>query len=238
MPAKILLPLALMCLLAGCNMPAVAPKPPAFQDSTVTVRDWDGVAQQIADEMAARGLLPDPANPQSATQPRYPYYINVAAPDSPFLHEVSEQLQSEILHRGGTVTLSPVGAMAINLDVDVVRWGGRRYPGGLGTITGLATGTGILLANNGPLSPAAGFGVATGAGIVADAIFAATPRTNVEAVWQASAMMGDRLVFDIRRPIYVGEQDVPLHKSNTRLDAMSSPGAPATILPVRLRYDP
>lgn len=238
MPAKHLLPLALTCFLMGCNMPAVAPKAPAFQDSAVTVRDWDSVAQQIADEMVQRGLLPGPLNPQSPTPPRYPYYVNVTAPDSPFLNEVSQALQSEILHRGGTVTVSPVGAMVLNLDVDVIQWGGNRYPGGLGTLTGLAAGTGILLGNAGPLSPAAGFGIAAGAGIAADAIVAMTPHTNVEAVWQASALMGDKLVFDIRRPIYIDAQDVPLHRSNTRLNVMSSPGAPVTAVPVPLRYDP
>ncbi len=219
-------------------MPAVAPKPAAFQDSVVTERDWDGVANKIADEMALRGLLPDPLNPQSASQPRYAYYINLVAPDSPFLHEVRQELQSEILHRGGTVTISPVGAMVINLDVDVVRWSGHRTPGGLATVAGLAAGTGILLANAGPLSPAAGFGIATGAGLAADLLAAATPHTNVEAVWQASAIMGDKLLFDIRRPIYISAGDIPLHNSNTHLSAMSSPGASLAAPLVRLRYDP
>lgn len=220
-------------------MPAVAPKAPAFQDSAVTVRDWDGVAQQIADEMVGRGLLPNPLVPQAPPPPPYSYYIALSAPDSPFLHEVQAELQSEILHRGGIVTTSPVGAMIINLDVDVLRWGGpHRYPGGLLTVGGLAAGTGILLANAAPLSPAAGFGVAAGAGLAADLLVAATPRTNVEAVWQATILMGDKLMLDIRHPIYVGEWDIPLHASRTRLTAQSSPGAALTATPVRLRYDP
>jgi hypothetical protein len=162
----------------------------------------------------------------------------VNAPDSLFLHEVHEALQSEILHRGGTVKLSPVGAMLINLDVDVVRWRGHRYPGGLATLAGLAAGTGFLLAGNAPLTPAAAFGAVAGAGIATDAILALTPQTNVEAVWQASAMIGDELVFDIRRPIYISPGDMPLHGSRTRLSPLSSPGAPITAAPVRMRYDP
>ena len=238
-PVRGLLPLLLSCVaLAACNMPAVAPKPPAFQDSAVTVRDWDGVAQQIADGMSRRGLLPNPLGPQPAP-PEYPYYISVNAADSRFLHEVHEALQSEILHRGGSVTVSPVGAMVINLDVDIVHWNGaHRYPGGLATLAGLATGTGLLLAENGPLSPAAQFGVAAGTGLALDLVAAATPHTNVEAVWQASALMGDKLVFDIRRPIYIDRNDIPLHGSFTRLGAMSSPGVPPAATPVRLRYDP
>jgi hypothetical protein len=219
-------------------MPAVTPKPPAFQDSVVTVRDWDAVAISIAEEMTLRGLLPNPFNPLSASQPRSAYYIDLDAPDSAFLREVRQALRNEILHRGGTVTVSPVGAVVINLDVDVVRWNGHRTPGGRGTITGLTAGTGILLANAGPLSPAAGFGIATGAGMAADLLAAVTPRTNVEAVWQASAIMGDKLLFDIRRPLYIDAGDIPLHYSNTHLSEMSSPGAPLVAPLVRLRYDP
>ncbi len=238
MRARCLPPVLLLCLLANCSMPAVALKPPAFQDSVVTVRDWRGVADQIANEMVIRGLLPDPPNPQAASQPRYADYINIVAPDSAFLHEVAAQLQSKILHRGGTITVSPVGATVINLDVDVIRWSGHRFPGGGGTIAGLAAGTGVLLANGGPLSSAEGFGIATGVGMAADLVAAITPRTNVEAVWQASVLVGDKLVLDIRRPIYINPGDIPLHASNTHLSAMSSPGAPLTSPPVRLRYDP
>lgn len=202
------------------------------------MRDWDSVAQQIVTEMAQRGLLPDPVNPQTVMVARYPYYISLSAPDSLFLHEVRSALQSEILHRGGTVKLSPAGAMLINLDVDIVRWGGRRYPGGLATLAGLAAGAGFLLAGNGPLTPAAAFGVAAGAGIATDAILALTPQTNVEAVWQASAVIGDELKFDIRRPIYISAADIPLHGSRTRLSPLSSPGAAISATPVRMRYDP
>ena len=59
-----LLPLlAATCLLASCNQPAVTPKPPAFQNSENTVRDWNNVAHRIADRMAELGYLPDPLHP-------------------------------------------------------------------------------------------------------------------------------------------------------------------------------
>jgi len=230
---------AIACLFCGCTRPAVTPKPPGFQDKANSVRDWDDVARQIADGMMQRGLLPDPLRPQSATPFRYPYYINLSAPDSPFLHQVREALRGDILASGGTVALSPVGAMVVNLDVDVLRWGGPHRPaGGANTILGLAAGTGILLANAAPISPAGGFGIAAGTGLALDALYALSPHTNVEAVWQASVMMGDRLAFDIRRPIYVGERDVALYASSTRLSPMSSPGTATAVPPVRLRYDP
>jgi hypothetical protein len=238
MTARVLLLLPLLGFLANCTEPAVMPKAPAFQDSAVTARDWATVAAEIADEMAARGLLPNPLAAHPAPPPAYAYYVRVAAPDSRFLHAVARDLQSEILHRGGTVTVSPVGAMVINLDVDVVRWSGEHYPGGTGTIAGLAAGTGILLANAAPLTPAAGFGIVSGAGIVSDLLAATTPHTNVEAVWQASAILGDRLAFDITRPIYVGAGDAPLYTSKLHLAAMASPGERNTAPVVRLRYAP
>ena len=73
--------LGLAGLLIGCNQPAVMLKPPAFQSSENTIRDWHDIAQRIASGMEAMGLLPSggPA-PDMATAWR-PIFVRVQAPD-------------------------------------------------------------------------------------------------------------------------------------------------------------
>jgi hypothetical protein len=227
--------------MAGCSQPAVAPKAPAFQESAVTVRDWDTAAQHIAAELTAHGFLPDPLNPQSLPVPaqRYPLFVQVIAPDSTFLREMREALQSEILRRGGILSRSPASAMVVNLDVDVIRWGARdRNPGGFATAAGLATGTGILLANAAPLTPAAGFGIAVGAGLAADVLLSLTPSTDTEAVWEASILSQDQVLLDVRAPLYIPASDSRLYWSRTRLSPTVSLKPPTTTYAKNLHYVP
>ena len=240
---KILPPLAAVCFLGACSQPAVAPKELAFQENENTARDWNVVARRIADLMTQRGLLPPPVYLQSAASAQPAsygrFFINVEAPGSTFLHEVQVGLQSEILARGGTVSRSPADADVINLDVDVVRWGPRNTgPGGVGTLTGLATGAGILLGSNGPYTPAAAFGIAAGAGIAADAIASTVPDTNVEAVWEASILKGGDVLMDVHEPVYVGRHDARLYESDTHTGAMESDTSRVGGVPVRLSYAP
>lgn len=240
-PTYHLAALAAVCIIAGCTRPAVEAKQPGFQPSEDSLRDWNVVAQQVAAQMTQRGLLADPTLPQPQTAPPVPslYYINVIAPGSTFLHEVRQALQGEIIRRGGVVARSPVGAVVVNLDIDVVAWGvPQRGTGGLGTLVGLATGTGILLANDGRLSPAAGFGIAAGAGIAADVIGSMAPMTNVEGMWEATILKDDQVVMDARAPIYINPNDVALYGSRTRFSPMTSFQPIVATAAVRLRYDP
>ncbi|MEJ0016667.1 MAG: hypothetical protein WDN25_08885 [Acetobacteraceae bacterium] len=205
----------LICLLASaaCTRPAVTPKPPGFQDQADALRDWMKVAGHIADDMTRYGFLPDPAS-QAAfpTANGAPYYIYVSNEKSPFLHEVAQSLKAEILRRGGAVARSPVGAAAINLDLSLVRWPPRRGPPtGAATAAGLAAGTALLLANQAPLTPAAGFGLLAGAGLLVDAALALTPNTDTEIAWEASILSGDRIVFSVRYPMYIANADRDLY---------------------------
>src|ERR1700760_4127904 len=93
---------AIVGLLAGCNQPAVTPKPPAFQSSENTVRDWNDVADGIAARLTASGLLAPAAQPGPAGQPiTRPVFIHVQAPDSAFIQQVAARLESDLL-QGGT----------------------------------------------------------------------------------------------------------------------------------------
>jgi len=194
-------------LTSGCTRPAVAPEAPALQKQAWALRDWQDVARQIATDMQRDGFLPSLTRPE-LPPPRVPYFIKVRTADSKFLHEVGESLKSEILARGGAVASTAYGAAEIDLDVDVVHWPARhRAPDAIGTEMGLASGTGVLLANAAPLTPAEGFGLLAGAGLVSDLLRTMTPTTDTEIAWGASITMGNRVVFEVRYPMYVGDHD-------------------------------
>ena len=196
---------------SACTRPAVAPKPLAFQQSADALRDWQAVAKQIALDMQRDGFLPGRLQ-SSAAAPRQPYYIHVATARSQFLHEVAQSLKGEVLAHGGAVARTPFGAAEIDLDVDVVRWPPRdRVPDGTGTLTGLASGAAVVLANQSPLTPAAGFGLLAGAGILADVLRTMTPNTDTEIAWGAAITIGNQVVFDVRYPMYVADGDTDLY---------------------------
>ncbi len=156
------------------------------------------------------------------------------------LEEVRDALEHDILALGGNVSTVPEGAIVINLDVDVVQWNSWLQPhdGPIGTAAGLAVGTGALLANGGPYSPAAAFGMATGAGIALDLLKAMTPDTNVEAVWKASIYKDGALLMEERAPVYIPADDAYLVASRTHLSPVESlePRTLATV--TKLRYAP
>ncbi len=115
---------------------------------------------------------------------------------------------------GGSIAATQPGAAVITLDVDVVHWQpGPRAPDGLGTELGLASGTAVVLANQAPLTPAAGFGLLAGAGVVSDLLRTMTPNTNTEIAWGASIAENNRVVFDVRYPMYIHPGDVDLYVS-------------------------
>lgn len=203
--------LAAAGLTGGCTRPAVALNPPGFQKEAYALRDWEDVAQHIANDMQHDGFLPNPIQP-NAPPPRWAYYVNVTTPHSQFLREVADSLKGDILARGGAVSSTPFNAAEIDLNVDVVRWPARhRAPDGVATAAGLASGTGVLVANADPITPAGAFGVLAGAGIAADLIREMVPNTDTEVAWGASITMGNRVVFDVRYPMYIGDDDVALY---------------------------
>lgn len=251
MPSRLTLSLlAATCLLAGCNQPAVTPKPPAFQDSENTVRDWDQVATRIADGMAAQGYLPTPVQPGAVAPAtpspvfiQRPVFIRLQAPDSAFVRSVAESLRTEVLQRGGTLARTPAEATVVNLDVDFIRWGPRDKPPGLtGTLASALAVPGTVIGASLPMSTwtaadAAAF-TAFGLGAFTDALVAMTPTMNAEAIWQASIVTPARVEMMLRAPIYIRAPDIPLYAKATSLTPMDSWSSTAS-LPARvIRYDP
>jgi hypothetical protein len=210
--------LAATCLLASCNQPAVTPKPPAFQNSENTVRDWNNVAHQIADRMAELGYLPDAMHPPApGAPPPWPIFIREQAPDSAFIHAVAGELTATVLRRGGTIARTPAGATVVNLDVDFVRWGPRDKPPGLTTT----------------LLP---FLLVPGPG--SDLIVATTATMNAEAIWQASIITPDRVMMALQKPVYIRAPDIPLYAKAMTLTPLPSWADTAPLSARVIRYDP
>jgi hypothetical protein len=232
-------------LLVGCNQPAVTPKAFAFQSSENTIRDWNDVAREIASGMAARSLLPSQGQPGApiTTTPPKPIFVRVQAPDSAFVREVADELESDILGAGGTVARSPAGATVVNLDVNFVRWGPRdKPPGLLGTASGLLAVPAIVTSASAPLSTWAAADAASyaavGVGVLADLAIAITPTMNAEAVWAATIVTDDQVVMKLEKPIYIRADDIPLYAKSASLSPMPSW---SDIPPLRMRtirYDP
>jgi hypothetical protein len=251
--------LALLCgSVVGCNQPAVSLKPPAFQSSENTVRDWNDIAHRIAAELTALGLappLPTPGNAQVSptplgravweTSPPRPVFVRVQAPDSAFVRQVAATLEDDILRRGGIVARTPAGATVVNLDVDFIRWGPRDKPPGL-TFTSLgafAGVPGIVFGDNMPMSTWAlgdtGIWASLGYGVLFDTLLAMYPTMNAEAVWKATIVTDDRVVMDLQAPVYIRAKDIPLYAKSTALTPVASWSNPAAPLSERrLPYDP
>jgi hypothetical protein len=231
--------------LGACNQPAVTLKPPAFQSSENTVRDWNDVASTIASGMAEHALLPP--GPPAPAPPGYaskPVFVRVQAPGSAFIRQVATELEADILARGGTVARTPAGATVVNLDVDFVTWSPRDKPPGLvGTTAAVATIPGTVIGASQPMNEwtaanAAGLS-AVGVGAAADTIVALTPTSNAEAIWQASIVTGDQVVMQLQQPIYVRDRDIPLYTKTLTLAPVASWGdATAALVPRPLRLDP
>jgi hypothetical protein len=237
--------LAALCLLGGCNQPAVSLKPPAFQNSENTVRDWNDVAHQIAEEMTVRGLLPAPiTTPGQRAAPVKPVFVRAQAPGSAFIRQVETELEADILLRGGTVARTPAGATVVNLDVDFVKWSPRdKPPGLLGTTAAVAAAPGAVIGASVPISgwalaDTAGFS-GLGLGVAADTIIALTPTSNSEAIWEASVVTDNQVVMRLQQPVYVRDRDIPLYTKTTTLGAVASwsDGASA-LVPRSLRLVP
>jgi hypothetical protein len=239
--------IALSGALVGCNQPAVTLKPPAFQSSENTTRDWNDIAHKIASEMAWRGLAP--ANGSEELQdgslpPPKPIFIRAQAIDSSFIRQVADELEADILRRGGVVARSPAGATVVNLDVNFIQWGPRDKPPGLaGTTLGILAIPPIVIGASLPMSTwtaaTAGAFTALGVGAFLDGVIALTPTMNAEAVWQATIVTDDRLVMKIQEPVYIRSPDIPLYAKDTTVGPVSSWGSSnRSLRPRTIRYDP
>jgi len=235
--------MAIASWLGGCNQPAVSLKPPAFQSSENTIRDWTDVARAVADGMAGQGLLPVAVPGQTVIWPSpRVFFVRVQAPDSTFLRMVGDELEREILRRGGVIARMPTGATVVNLDVDFVQWGPRDKPPGL-----LATGAGVLtipaavIGASQPMSAWTAAGAAgvtaVGVGVLSDTVLAMTPTMNAEAIWKATLLEDNRVVMRLQQPIYIRSNDIPLYAKANTLSPISSDRANSTLQPRTLRYD-
>jgi hypothetical protein len=237
--------LTALCLLSACNQPAVTLKPPAFQSSENTVRDWNDVAHAIAAGMAARALLPPgPLPPAPRGYSTKPVFVRVQARGSAFVDQVARELEADVLARGGTVARTPAGATVVNLDVDFVKWSPRDKPPGLfGLAAGVATVPGIVIGASQPMSTwtaadAASFS-AVGVGLAADTLIALTPTSNAEAIWEASIVTGDQVVMRLQQPVYVRDRDIPLYTKTANLTPVASwSDENAALAPRSLRLAP
>jgi hypothetical protein len=230
------------CVLAGCNQPAVTPKPPAFQSSENTVRDWNDVAHRISGGMASLGLVPSIGQPEPAT-PARPVYIRVQAPDSAFVQQVANELESDILQRGGVIARTPSDATVVNLDVNFVRWGPRdKAPGPAALITSLYALPAAVIVPSLPMSTWVAADAAAfswfGLAAVTDLAIALTPTMNAEAVWAATIVTNDRTVMKLQEPIYIRAPDIALYAKATTLSPVASWGRTAPLRPRTIRYDP
>ncbi len=205
------LTVSVTCLIAGCNQPAVTLKAPAFQSSENTVRDWNDVAYSISSEMAARSLVPPypTEQPQAVNMPPpKAVFIHPQAINSAFIRHVADELEADILRRGGPVARSSDGATVVNLDVNFIRWGPRdKPPGLLGATLGLLAIPPIVIGASMPMSTwtavGAGAFTALSVGVLADGLVAMTPTMNAEAVWQAPIVTNDRVVMKLQEPVYI-----------------------------------
>ena len=232
-------------LLSACNQPAVSLKAPAFQDSENTLRDWDAVAHRITAEMAASGLLTVPATPQTPTPPPpRPIYVRVQAPDSAFLQEVAGEIEADVLRRGGTVSRSVPDATVVNLGVSFVQWSPRdKPPGPLGAGLAALAINGLVIADLGqPYSYAGALtaaGVTAGAvGVAADIAVALAPRSNTEAVWEATIVSAESVLMHIRQRIYIRNGDIGLYATRTDLAPAASWGQSRRLAAAPVRYQP
>jgi len=233
-------------LLVGCNQPAVSPKPPAFQSSENTVRDWNDVAHHIAAEMARLSLVPSypTEQPQLANAPSpKPIFIQKQAVDCAFIQQVADELAADILQRGGMVARSPSGATVVNLDVNFIQWGPRDKPPGLAfTTLGVLSIPGIVMNAASPMSiwtaaNAAAF-TSLGVGAFLDTVIALTPTMNAEAVWKATIQTEDRTVMNLQEPVYIRSSDIPLYAKATSVNPVSSWRPNYSLHPRSIRYDP
>jgi len=233
-------------LLSACNQPAVSFKAPAFQAGENTIRDWDAVAHKITAQMAAQGLLPalTPVQQQPAPPPPRPVYVRVEAPDSAFLREVAGEIEADALRHGGTIARTMSGATVVNLGVSFVQWSPRdKPPGPLGTPAAALAVTGLVLADLGqPYSYAGALtaaGVTAGAlGVASDIAVAMTPRTNAEAVWEATIVSADSVIMRLREPVYIRSGDIGLYATGTGLAPAASWSESRRLAVTQVRYQP
>jgi len=242
-PSKICVAAA-TCFLVGCNQPAVSLKGPAFQSSENTIRDWNDVAHKIAADMASLHLVPSYGVPEPAGIPPTPVFVYVQAPDSAFVRQVANELEGDILRRGGAIARTPAGATVVNLNVNFVSWGPRdKSPGLLGTTASALTIPAIVVGDSLPLSKwaaaaAAGAGL-IGVGVLADTIIAVTPTMNAEAVWEATIVSHDQVLMKVQEPVYIRADDIALYAKAVNLGPLTTWSSSTMPLGVRtVRFDP
>ncbi len=114
---------ATACSLVGCHQPMATPKPPTFQSTEISVRDWKNAAHDVSSELESLGLVPSqwPKGP-TPTAPLRPVFVEMQRTDSIFLREAADELAGDILRRGGIIARAPNYATVVSLDVDVVHW--------------------------------------------------------------------------------------------------------------------
>jgi hypothetical protein len=121
--ARLALAALLLAAVAGGVRPAMAADG-GLQRSADAVKDWDNAAVRFVNSLQTKGFIPS-AKPVPGRIPYPPpYYINVMSAGSTFLEELKQSIEWQLLDRDLPISRTPVGATVINLDIDVVKWGG------------------------------------------------------------------------------------------------------------------
>ena len=112
--------------LAGCSQPAVSPHGLLFQESANAEIDWESSVSRVVASMESQGLFQTPGHSAVPGRPPYPgpYFVFVQRPGSAFLEDARDMMEHALIRHGAAVARSPGGATVINLDLDVIRWGG------------------------------------------------------------------------------------------------------------------
>jgi hypothetical protein len=121
--ARLALAALVVAGLAGAARPTFAADG-GLQRSADAVKDWQNAAVRFVDSMQQKGFIPSPIRVPGRTPYPPPYYINVMSAGSTFLEELKQSIEWQLLDRDLTISRSPAGATVINLDIDVVKWGG------------------------------------------------------------------------------------------------------------------
>jgi hypothetical protein len=211
--ASLLAGLAAVALSGGCAEPAIGWKPPAFQDSAITVRDWRDIAESAVVSMENKGAIPTPGHPPrpDGLPLPGPYYVHVMSQGSTFLEELKLGIEQRLQKRGFQIARVPAGATVLNLDVDVITWSASRpFPGYL------------------PVAAA----------LDSDAFVGATPTPDTEAAWSITVLHGDRMVVKCSDVVYIDTGDIPLYRGNVTFAALPSPGGSALGVTRQIRYAP
>jgi hypothetical protein len=95
-----------------------------FHSTVGDVRQWHHEAVLFVKSMEEKGFIPSSSPVPGVVPYPPPYYLNVMVTGSTFLEEFRQAVEAELLRRHLDIARSPIGVTVINLDIDLLDWGG------------------------------------------------------------------------------------------------------------------